>query len=401
MALHAFRFRPFRFFWAATVLWNLTRWMDMVVIGWVVLELTNSPWAVALIGFYRSLPLLLLGMLGGAIADRFGRRQIIISSQIVNTAVAIGLFALLTLDWLRFEHAVIANLLLGITWAIDWPARRSLVPDLVGRDLVLSAVALDNISQNLTRILGPLISGAITAYVGGANAYAVIVALTVVQVILLLKTTVPSRAVSASAYSVVKYLRDGWHDVRQIEPVMGVLAITVLMNCFVFPYQQLLPVIARDGLGTDAFGLGVLGAASGVGALIGSIAIAARGRIGAPGLVFALGSLAMAGFLALFALAGHFGLAVGLLALAGLAQSSFGTFQSSIILLSTSDALRGRAMGILTLAIGSAPIGLLEIGALSEVIGASYALAINAAVCAVLILLVTILLPGLRRLRAE
>lgn len=375
--------------------------MDMVAIGWVVLELTNSAWAVALIGFYRSLPLLLFGMLGGAIADRFGRRQIIIFSQIINTSVAIGLFALLALGWLRFEHAVIANLLMGITWAIDWPARRSLVPDLVGRELILSAIALDNISMNLTRILGPLMSGAITAYIGAANAYALIAALTLMQVVLLLKITVPSRAVAASAYSVVRYLRDGWRDVRQIEPVLGVLAITVLMNCFVFPYQQLLPVIARDGLGTDAFGLGVLGAASGIGALIGSIAIASRGRIGTPGLVFTVGSLAMAGFLTLFALAGHFGLAVGLLLLAGLAQSSFGTFQSSIILLSTSDALRGRAMGILTLAIGSAPIGLLEIGALSEVIGASYALAINAAVCAVLIVLVTVLLPGLRHLRAE
>jgi hypothetical protein len=168
------------------------------------------------------------------------------------------------------------------------------------------------------------------------------------------------------------------------------------MNVLVFPYQQLLPVFARDVLGTDAIGLGALGAASGAGSFAGATMIASVGQVPRSGLLFWVGSCLMCVCLVGFALAGNFPLALGLVALGGLGQAAFASLQSTIVLGRASDQLRGRAMGALTLAIGCAPIGTLGLGAVSVLIGAPLAVALSAGLCAVLVGLVTTRLPGFR-----
>lgn len=395
-AIETLRHPGYRYLWTASLLWNQARWMDMVVLGWVVLELTDSAWHVALTGVLRSAPVMLFGVLGGAIADRFERRALLIAAQALGVVVSLLVFGLLAAGLMRFEYAAAAAVLLGFQWAIDWPARRALIPDLVGRELTQSAVVLESVSMNFTRIVGPLAAGLMIAYLGAATSYGVMAALYAAEIVLLVRMPLAPSPPRPPTGSILRYLGEGWTELRRSQPIVGVLLITVFMNAFAFPYQQLLPVFARDVLAVDAVGLGVLGAAAGVGSLTGALLLAARGRVRRPGLLFTLGSFVMCACLVGFALTGQFELAVALLIASGFGSASFAAFQSTIVLGAASDQLRGRAMGALTLAIGTAPIGLLEIGALTTLVGASTALAANAAACAILVLLVAAALPRFR-----
>jgi MFS family permease len=397
--VQTFRSRPYRYLWSASLLWNNARWADQVVLGWLVLEVTDSAWHLALTGVLRSLPIMLFGLFGGMVADRFDRRWLLIAAQALGGLVSLGLALLIALGLFAFEHAAAAALLLGLQWAVDWPTRRALIPDLVGRELTSNAVALEAVSMNVSKVLGPLAAGWLITHGGAGAAYLAVAALFALETALLAMMPMPPRGARAlGGGSLLRYLRQGWDELRLSEPIVGVLLITVFMNMLAFPHQTLLPVFARDVLFVDAVGLGMLGAAGGAGSLLGAVVLAGRGRLPKPGRLFAAGSTAMCVCLVGFALTRDFGLALVLLGLSGLGQSAFGALQSTIILGATSEQLRGRAMGTLTVAIGTAPLGLLEIGAVTAAFGAPLALAANAGLCAVLTLLVAARYPRFRKM---
>jgi MFS family permease len=394
--LETFRSPGYRLLWLASLLWNLARWMDQVVLGWVVLEMTNSAWAVAVIGALRWLPLLMFGMAGGAVADRIDRRWLLIGAQGLGLLVSLATAALLATGLFDFGFAALATFLLGLQWALDWPTRRALIPDLVGRELTMNAIALESVSMNLTRIAGPVLAGGLIAYLSPAAAFVVMAGLYVVEIALLKIMPLAVHGRQVASGSMLRYLRDGFDELRKSQPIVGVLLISTLMNILVFPYQQLLPVFARDELHVDAVGLGILGSAAGIGSMVGSTAIASAGRVPRSGMLFWVGSVLMSASVVGFALSSNWPVALGLLALSGLGSAAFAALQSTIVLGKSSDQLRGRAMGALTLAIGSAPLGTLEIGAAAIVLGAPLAVALNAGVCAVLVCLVALRLPLFR-----
>ena len=369
----------------------------MIVMGWLVLEMTNSPWHVALIGFYRSLPLIAFGLVASALLDQVERRRLIVLSQAISLVSSVAVFLLVALGAFTFTFAVVANLLLGLTWAIDWQTRRGLIPDLVGKDLVLSAVILESMSMNVTKVLGPIAGGSLIPVIGVAHCYGLMSLLYVIQIALILRMPTPPHVVESRSSSVLRYLGEGWREILRNQPIFGVLAITVAANVFVFPYQQLLPVFARDVLATGPVGLGLLGAGNGIGTLIGLLLLMRLGKPRRGGLTFIIGSFAMSAALLGFAISTNYALSLFLLIVSGLGQSAFSAFQSAIVLVNAADSLRGRALSALTLAIGTAPFGLLEVGGLAQVAGAPIALGLNTAVAAALILWVAFAVPGLRR----
>jgi MFS family permease len=370
--------------------------MDRVVLGWVVLEMTNSAWDLAILEALRWFPLMAFGMFGGAIADRIDRRWVLIGAQSLALGVCSVTAVLLALGAFNFGLAALATFLLGVQWAVDWPTRRSLIPDLVGRRLTPNAVALEALSQNVTRIIGPLVAGVLIAYWSPAAAFAVMTGLYVVEIFLLRRMPLLVQGRPAVSLPMLRYLREGFATMRYSQPIVGVLLISVFMNVLVFPYQQLLPVFARDELQVDAIGLGALSSAAGLGSVIGAGVIVSSLNVPRSAQLFWAGSAMMSVCLALFALSDHFLIALLLLGLSGLGQAAFASLQSTIVLSNATDDLRGRAMGALTLAIGTTPFGSLEIGALAVAIGAPLAVALNAGVCAVLVALVALRLPRFR-----
>jgi MFS family permease len=344
----------------------------------------------------RWLPLLIFGIAGGVVADRVDRRWVLIAAQGLALCVCASTAVLLALGAFNFGLAALATSLLGLQWAVDWPTRRALIPDLVGRELTVNAVALEAVSMNVTRIVGPLAAGALVTYFSASAAFAVMTALYVVEIALLKIMPLQVRGGPVGSGSMLRYLAEGFDRLRESQAIVGVLLISTFMNIMVFPYQQLLPVFARDQLHVDAVGLGALSAAAGSGSVLGAVAIALSRRVPRSGFLFWAGSCLMSTCLVGFAVSSSFGLALVLLALSGLGQAAFASLQTTIVLSTATDQLRGRAMGALTLAIGSTPFGSLEIGALSVALGATAAVGLNAGACAVLVELVALRLPRFR-----
>ena len=379
-------------------LWWATIFMEGTVLGWLVLDLTNSPWLVALVGFCRSVPFPVLGFFNGSLIDRFGRRRIIIAAQTLNLLAYLTISALLWLNLLAIWHLALASFVVGACWALDWPARRALMPDLVGKERTLDAMLLENLSQNVARILGPALAGVLIAVYGALGCF-ISMALLSLTTLLVLHTLsqqpIPRNSMrpQLSPWTVIgETLRYARHH----QAIFGVLLVTAVMNLFVFPYMTLLSVFARDVLYQGPVGLGFLGTGSGIGAFLGLyLIIKLRGRF-SQGWIFVVGTSFMSLTLIAFSLSTNFSFSWGMLFLMGVGQACFGSMQSSIILLAASDEMRSRAIGSLVLAISADPLGKLQTGLLSDLVGVPQAVTLQAMIGLLLIGLIAALLPGLR-----
>jgi predicted MFS family arabinose efflux permease len=206
--------------------------------------------------------------------------------------------------------------------------------------------------------------------------------------------TPPPKPQNSSPWSAIS---EGLRYIRHNHTILGVLLITVAMNNLVFPYLTMLPVFARDVLGQGPVGLGILGAGHGVGTFIGLFLVIRIRRYWKPTWIFAIGSFVQSTVLVAFAMSASFPLSVLLLCLSGLGQSSFGVMQSSIVLVSASDEMRGRSMGALNFAIGAGSLGRIQIGAVASAFGAPLAVGLACGASAIVILAITAALPGFRR----
>jgi MFS family permease len=395
-ALNLLSDRSFRFYWLATIPWNIARWTEIVVTGWLMLELTNSPWDVALLGFCRSAALPIVGPFAGVIADRVDRLTLIRLAQMLNIVVTLTLTVLVVSGSVAAPHLFAGSLLLGLSWALDWPARRALMVDLVGREALVQSTVLDNLSMNVSKIVGPALAGVILALAGPGLGIATLLLCFSASLALFWLVKRPKREQASIGGSPLRSLAAGLTYAVREPVILGVLAITVLMNCLVFPYTQLLPVMARDVLRVGPVELGWLAAAQGIGALLG-LPLILRSRGGGPhGWFFIVGSAGLAATLLGFALCPWYWPALLLLIVGGIGHAGFGTMQSTLLLGYASPEMRGRALGVLTLAIGASPIGALMMGLLAERWNAAVSIGLCAALGLLTVALVGALVPRLR-----
>ncbi len=220
--------------------------MEMVAFGWIVLEMTDSPWMVAIVGFARSIPFLVFGFVGGSITERFGRQRVIVFAQSTNVVMYGTILLSTLLGTLAIWQMVLASLVLGSGWALDWPARRALIPDLVGKQQTVEALLLENFVQGSARIFGPLSAGAMLAFVGAAGCMAAICLLSLVALGLLLGMARRPvvRAQFRPSISPWTTIGGSLRYVGQNRPILGVMLVTVVVNLLLIPYMTLLPVFA-------------------------------------------------------------------------------------------------------------------------------------------------------------
>jgi len=387
--------RDFRLLWAANGLWWNCVFMEQIIFGWLALGLTDSAWWVALLGFFRSAPVSVIGLLGAPLVERFQRRRVILMLQLANLA---GLAAVAALNWagdLTYWHLAAVSLTNGAAWSMDWPTRRALLPDLVGRERVVDGVLLENALQSASRIAGPLAAGTAMALLGSGRSLALLCGISAIAALCLAGLRTPARTPGRSAGVAASWtrVREGLHYVLAQPRILGVVLITVTMNVWAFPFQSLLPVFARDVLGRGPAGLGLLSAAHGAGVLFGLAAVQAARRRWANESIFGWGSVLSAAFILFFALSDAFALSAFLLMVAGMGQACFSTMQSSITLMAASDEMRSRAMSSVVLAIGLQPLGRLQSGAVAAVWGAP----VSVLAMAALALLTTAAAMGLVR----
>jgi len=376
----------FRQLWLATLAWNFARWMEMTVTGWVALELTGSAWLVAVVAGCRSAFLPVAGPITGALSDRFDRVKLIKVAQWGNVLAVGAVAAALLAGYGAYWQIVVSSLWLGASWGIDWPSRRALIADMVGPDRVLQAIVLDNVTQNASRVVGPLLGGLVIAASGASGAYTALA----ISFLIASLTMLP---VASAAKPVVHVVTGMWRDMalglqyaRRDATVWSVLVITIYMNMLLFPYMGLMSVFAEQVLHVGPVGLGQMGALNGAGASLGLFILSAMRRGGMQARAFAFGSLLGCVAICAFALSRSFPLSLALLFASGIGTSAFGTMQSTLILSRTEPAMRGRVVGLLAFCIGSAPAGSLLLGALVERLGPPAAVSLLGALCGVLVI---------------
>ena len=371
----------YRRLWVSGFCLNTARWMDMVLLGWLALQLTGSPFMVGLAAFARSAPTMLLGPFAGVVADRVHRGRVLLLTQGLGLAAAAALAAVFASGRGAYWPLLALTALFGIVWALDFPARRTALYALVGPGRTATAVSLETVSMQLGKIIGPVAAGIGLAKLSPGHCYAAVAACYAIglAVTFALRSRIATPRPSAPS-PVVATLGAGIRAAWEEPTIRAVLAITILMNVLVFPYQPMLAVFARQVLNAGPEWLGALVAADGLGSLVGALVIASRRGFLPYRRVFAGAVIVVPVLLALLAGARWPWACVGILLLMGAVESGFATMQSTLVLLSAPENRRGGAMGILSACIGTGPIGALALGLVAGGIGVAWAMAINGAV---------------------
>ena len=376
----------------------------MTTLSWFVLDQTGSPFSVGLVGFFGMVPFLFLGIFGGFLADKLDRKKLIVVTQFLNLVAAVIMSLLLLYGSVEYWYAYIAIIVPGFGWSLDMPSRRSLIMDMMGSRGITNGVALDSVGMHVSKMVGPAVAGAMIAFVGVDGSYVVLTSFMTVGCLLILKVSQSKNRIDVSTEieeqkglsQIYSNLVDGFKYVFTSQTISAVIVITIFMNLLLFPYMQMVTVVSKEVLNVGPLLMGILMASDGMGALIGSIGIASQDRMKYHGRIYLYGSLLSLGALFLFSSSSIYFISLALLLFLGIGTSGFGTMQSTIVLLVSKPELRGRALGVVTIAIGAGPIGSLIIGAVSEWIGSSSALMINSVLGFILVAASGVLMPSIR-----
>lgn len=400
----AFAHRNFRLLWTGTVVTQNGQWMQQVALGWLILEITNSPTFLGLVGFARGVPMLFLALPAGVLADRVSRRKILMNAQGAAAIVALVLTLIVFADVVRPWHVIVLSILGGATIAFVAPTRQALVPSVVTRDDVANAIALNSAGQNSTRIVGPSAAGVLIAAVGTAVCFAIQSVGFIWALIMSyrLELPPPDEQPNRVRASVGANIRDGFRYIRSLPALSGLMIMAAVPTVLAMPYLQMMPVFARDVLHVGSSGLGLLMAASGAGALVGALLFAAYGeRIEQQGRFMIVTATMFGVMLALFAISPWLPLSLLLVALTSGFSAVYMAQNNTVIQLMVSDEYRGRVMSVYLMTFGLMPFGTLPMGALAEIFGAPATVAGHAVLCTIVVLVVAQRLPALRNLTAS
>lgn len=377
-----FREPDFLRIWLAGGFGGTIRWLETLAIGLYTFHETGSPFLVTVMLFARTLPSMLFGAPIGALAARLDRKRLLVAGFAVLTAAGCVLFALAAAGRLELWHVAAGAALSGCGWAMDHPVRRTMLGDAVGNARLAVAMSLDMATIHATRALGPLVGGALLHWHGIAGVYAVAVVLNGASLLNAARLRRPAPAgvspTAAAAAGFVRTLTEGLAYARANPIVLAVLTVTVIVNLFGFSYVSIAPVIGEEVLGLDPVGVGIMMATEGVGALLGSLGLATFVRPAWYRPVFTTGAAGFVGMVALFSLSTWFAASLPILLLSGLGVAGFAAMQGTLLMHGTPPAMRSRVMGLLSLAIGAAPFGILLVGALSEWLSPARALTTTA-----------------------
>ncbi len=368
-----YTYPAFRYVWASNFLFFTGIWTQTLVLGWLAYALTESTFLLGLFTAARLSPML-LGPIGGAIADRVDRVSFLLVTQSITLAAATTIAVLASLGAIEYWHLLVTGALVGLGQSPSQPARFTLVMDIVGRDGVMNANALNAVALNSTMVIGPAIGGVLVAGIGETASLWLIVSwyllATLALVLLRRRYGSISRPRSAATEGVlggvVGAMRIAWTDRR----VRTVLLVTLGANMCVWPVQQgFLPVFAEEVFDVGVRGLSAMMATTGIGMLSGSLTLASLTNVPRKGTVYAVGTAVFGLGFALFALAPSFPLALAILFIAGMGAAGFMVMQSTLMLLVATEETRGRMMGMQVLAIGVMPIATLTHGVLATQYG--------------------------------
>jgi MFS family permease len=383
--------------WIAGGFGNSMRWLEMLVAGIYVFSLTGSAFWVALVTVARTLPMLFLGSLTGVVSEALNRKTMLLCGLFIMAANSAILCALAAAHAIEIWHVAVGGVVAGTVWTTEMAVRRRMIGEVMASSDVAQAIALDSVTGSSTRMLGPLLGGITfqTVGLGGAYAMSTVMYLAAGIIIVGLDYQQESRRLNFARIpaDLVEGLAIVWSD----PIILAVVLITIITNVFAFSYSALIAPIGLSDYGVSPVLVGVLAAAEPLGAITSGMAMAAGWvRMDRPRMMIS-GSFLFLFALVATAMAPWYALAFVLLLVGGLGTAAFSSMQSTLVLTHAPAAARSRILGIITVCIGTGPLGVLAIGALSDWLGASRAILVMAVAGLVALAGVRAITPSMRR----
>jgi MFS family permease len=401
----ALRHREFRLLWSGQVATAMATWMDQVVRGWLVYELTNSPVQLGLVYGIQAIPILVLSPVAGSVADRYPRKQQVVIAQLLAGAMYVGLALLIMTGHIQPWHVYATAFGMAIVQTFHQPARAAMVADAVPSSHLINAIGLTSIMFNVARSTGPALAGVLIATRGMASCYTVQTGLYLLAIICTLRlrsdvhAATSGRGRTVPRVSFGQSIIEGWTFSWRNQEVRAGILVTMCASLFIMPFTTLLPVFARDLLGVGSTGQGGLLTAMGLGALCSAVLVASLGDRLPRGLLM-LGGVTMYGLsVAAFAASPSFRLSLGLMTLVGLAHVSSYALVQTVNQTYSPSAFRGRTMATFHMSEVVFTLGSMLTGTLAAIVGARWAAAAMGTAGALLTITIGVVLPHARRIR--
>jgi MFS family permease len=384
LLLRALTHRNFQLFFSGQLISLIGTWMQTIAQSWLVYRLTGSSLLLGTVGFVGQIPVFLLAPVGGLVADRRNRHHVVVGTQTCAMLLAFILAWLTLVGHIRVWEIMVLAGLLGAVNAFDIPARQAFLVEMVGKEDLINAIALNSSMFNGARVIGPAIAGLLVASIGEgwcffANGVSYIA---VIAGLLLMKLR--RRAIAHAEVSPFEHIAEGFRFVRRTGPIWVLLLLIGLVSFVAMPYTVLMPIFADKILHAGARGLGLLMGATGVGALLGALTLATRAGVRGLGRWVALASAGFGASLILFSLSRWLWVSVALLIPVGFSMMLQMSSSNTLIQAMVPDHLRGRTMAVYSMMfMGMAPMGALFAGALARPLGAPLTVALGGVGCLV------------------
>ena len=393
------QYRDFRLLWASTLLYSLGTGMENVAVGWLIFDITGSPFMVGVASAARMAPFFFLGLLSGAMSDRLDRRGFLIGINLTGGIVA-GVMALMLLTGEAQVWPVIGLVAAGgCVLAFALTTRQAYTYDIVGPTHALNGLSMASMAMQAGGIAGSLASGVLIGAFGPGWQYLVVGASYMAATAVLLATGPIVTSAKAHRESILNKLTGYFRIIRENRVLLVLMCLASITEVFGFTHMTLLPVFAKEVLGVGPAGLGVMTAVRQAGGLIGVALLASLGNYQRKGLLMFVIAGAFGLGLMAFSVSSNLFFFLAVLAVVNACAMSVDTLYKTLMQENVAEDERGRAMGSWVLSIGTAPVGHLGVGGLAGILGAPGALLVNGTVLAIISLGAAIGLPRLRRLR--
>jgi MFS family permease len=376
--IRSLKHRNFQLFFSGQLISLIGTWMQTVAQGWLVYRMTSSSLLLGIVTFAGQIPVVPVAPFAGMVADRWNRRKVVIATQTASMILAFILAILTLLKIVTVWEIIVLAALMGVVNAFDIPARQSFLVEMVGREDLMNAIALNSSMFNGARIIGPAIAGILVASIGEGWCFFANAASYIAVIIGLFMMRIPQREAARLMASAFDHIAEGFRFVRKTSPIRALLCLLGAVSLVGMPYSVLMPVFAKNVLHGDATTLGVLGSAAGIGALGGALTLASRTRVQGLGKWVWMACGSFGTFLTLFASSRNYVASVILLVPVGFALMTQMGSTNTLVQSMVPDRLRGRTMAVYSMMfMGMSPLGALLAGAAADRFGAQKTVAIG------------------------
>lgn len=391
--------KNFRIYWFGMFISLIGTWIQAVAQSWLVFQLTGSAFLLGVVGFLSVIPVFLLSLFGGVAADRIDKRNILLCTQVAFMVLAFILAVLTQAKLIRPHQIMLIAVLNGIVMAFDAPSRQAVVVELVGKEHLLNAIALNSVAFNSSRVIGPALAGILIASIGMSGCFYIngISFLAVIIALLLIKTNNGQKKETKA--TLIRNLADGLGFIKSNRAILILISMVGITSLFGISYMTLMPIFTNDVLKVGVKGLGMLMSATGIGALAAALVLARLGDFKHKGKLLILSSIIFSISLVLFSLSKVYLFSLVTLILIGWGSVTAIAIINTLLQTIVSDEFRGRVMSVFMFTFaGIMPFGNLLAGTLSQALGVSLTVLISGVICSAFFTIINVLYPDIRNI---